>query len=186
MQKVAFKMSNGNKNKTLYAVMAALFTALMAVFAQIQIPTPFFPLTLQTFAVALCGYTLGVKYSLFSVLAYMLLGVCGAPVFSSFCGGAHHFTDPQGGFLIAFPVLAVFCALSYKFKKPIQKIGIGVLGVVLMYICGVIYFVFITDIKSPLVTTLVFMGTFIKDIFLCCFGFYISKILRKRVLKDGT
>lgn len=179
-------MANDTKNKTLYAVMSALFTALMAVFAQIQIPTPFFPLTLQVFAVALCGYTLGVKYSLFSVLAYMLLGLCGAPVFSSFCGGPHHFTDPQGGFLIAFPVLALFCALSHKIKGDIKKIGFGIFGVACMYICGVIYFVFITNIKSPIVTTLVFIGTFIKDIFLCSFGFYISRILKKRVLKNGT
>ncbi len=179
-------MANNTKNKTLYAVMAALFTALMAVFAQIQIPTPFYPLTLQTFAVALCGYTLGVKYSLFSVLAYMLLGVCGAPVFSSFCGGPHHFTDPQGGFLIAFPILALFCALSQKLKKPIEKIALGVLGVLIMYISGSIHFMVVTNVKSLTVTILMFFGTFIKDVFLVSFGYYVSKILIKRLLKNGT
>ncbi|MBR6533122.1 MAG: biotin transporter BioY [Clostridia bacterium] len=174
------------KNKTLLPILAALFTALMAVFAQIQIPTPFFPLTLQTFAVALCGYTLGVKYSLFSVLAYMLLGVCGAPVFSSFCGGPHHFTDPQGGFLIAFPVLTLFCALAYKFKKPIQKIGLGIAGVAIMYVCGAIHFMLVTNIKSITVIVLMFFGTFIKDILLVFFGFYISRIVKKRIFKNGT
>ncbi len=179
-------MSNNTKNKTLYGVIAALFTALTAVFAQIQIPTPFFPLTFQVFAVALCGYTLGVKYSLFSVLAYMLLGVCGAPVFSSFCGGPHHFTDPQGGFLIAFPILAVFCALSIKFKKTVGKIGLGIFGVAVTYILGVVHFMLVTNISSATVTALVFFGTFIKDIFLVWFAYYISKILKKRILKNGT
>lgn len=179
-------MVNDNRNKTSKAVLAALFTALMAVFAQIQIPTPFFPITLQTFAVALCGYTLGVKYSFISVLAYMLLGVCGAPVFSSFCGGAHHFTDPQGGFLIAFPVLTLFCALSNKFKKSIQKIAFGILGVMIMYVCGAVHFMLVTKVESIIVTVLMFFGTFIKDILLVFFAFYISGILNRRILKNGT
>jgi len=179
-------MSKNIKNKTLYAVLAALFTALIAVFAQFQIPTPFFPLTLQTFAVALCGYTLGAKYSLFSVLAYMLLGLCGAPVFSSFCGGAHHFTDPQGGFLIAFPILAVFCALSHKLKRPIQKIGLGILGVAVMYVFGAVHFIAVTGIKSIAATVLMFFATFVKDVLLVLFGFYVSKILNRRILKNGT
>ena len=101
------------KNRTIYMILAALFTALMAVFAQIQIPTPFFPITLQTFAIAICGYTLGVKFSLFSVFAYILLGVAGAPVFSGFCGGFHHISGPAGGFVIGFPFLVLFCASTF-------------------------------------------------------------------------
>lgn len=174
------------KNKTLLPILAALFTALMAVFAQIQIPTPFFPITLQTFAVALCGYTLGVKYSLFSVLAYILLGIAGAPTFSGFCGGFHHISGPQGGFVIAFPILAIFCALSFKLNKPLQKIAVGIVGVVIMFIFGIIHFMIVTDIQSFTAAVLMLAGVFVKDILLCVFSFYVSVMLRKRILKNGT
>ncbi len=179
-------MENSRNNKTLLPIIAALFTALMAVFAQIQIPTPFFPVTLQTFAIALCGYTLGVKYSLMSVLAYILLGVVGAPVFSGFCGGLHHITGPQGGFVIAFPLLALFCALCFKLKKRTQKILFGILGVFVMFVFGIIHFMLVTDMKSLLATALMFAWVFIKDILLCIFAFYVSDLLKKRVLKNSS
>lgn len=180
-------MKQKNKDTTISLIMAALFTALMAVFAQIQIPTFIsVPITLQTFAIALCGYTMGVKYSLLSTLAYILLGVCGAPTFSGFCGGTHHLTDPQGGFVIAFPLFALFCALSFKFKKKLPKIGIGILGVVVMYIFGIAYFMFVTDVKSITAPLILFGGVFVKDILICIFAFYISEILKKRVLKSAT
>ena len=166
------------KIKTIYMVLAALFTATMAVFAQIQIPTPFFPITLQTFAIAICGYALGVKYSLFSVFAYILLGVAGAPVFSGFCGGFHHISGPAGGFVIGFPFLALFCALSCKFKNKWKQILIGIIGVVTMYAFGIIHFMVFTNVKTFGITLLMFMGTFIKDIVLCVSAFYISKTIK--------
>ncbi len=55
-------MNERRKSETFSLILAALFAAVIAVCAQIQIPTPFFTITLQTFAVALCGYTLGAKY----------------------------------------------------------------------------------------------------------------------------
>ena len=54
-------MKENTRKRTVNLVLAALFTAVTAVLSQTAIPTPFdVPLTLQTFAVALCGYTLGI------------------------------------------------------------------------------------------------------------------------------
>jgi len=48
--------------KNFYLVITALMTATFAVMAQIVIPMPIgIPFTLQTFAVCLSGYLLGVK-----------------------------------------------------------------------------------------------------------------------------
>lgn len=177
-------MRKKKKDDITAIVLSALFTAIIAVCAQIQIPTPFFTITLQTFAVALCGYTSGVKYSLLSVVAYILLGIAGAPVFSGFCGGFHDIVEPQGGFIIAFPILAVLCGLSFKFKKDLQKIGIGIIGVMVTYVIGVSYFVFMaTDKNSFGAAALLFFGVFIKDIVLCVVSFYFSRVIRKRLTK---
>ena len=64
------------KKRILNITFAALFTAITAALSQAAIPTPFgVPLTLQTFAVALCGYVLGIKWGLASIITYILLGV---------------------------------------------------------------------------------------------------------------
>lgn len=180
-------MPRTQKEKTFLLIMAALFTAVIAVCAQIQIPTPFFTLTLQVFAVALCGYTLGVKYSLLSVVSYILLGIAGAPIFTGFCGGFHDIVEPQGGFIIAFPILAAACGLSHKFKKNRRRILLGFAGVSVTYLFGVLYFVFVFGThKSLSVALLLFLGTYVKDLVSCAAALYISKVIRKRIIKNGV
>lgn len=170
------------KQKTVNLIFCAFFTAIISVCAQILIPTPFFPITLQTFGIALCGYTLGTKNSSLSVLAYILLGVLGAPVFSGFCGGFHHITDPGGGFVVGFLPLAAFCGMSLNLRGNLKKIFIGLTGVVIMYCFGMAYFCAITktSILGPVVFA--FVGVFIKDILVLVLAFYLSNIIRKRIM----
>ena len=67
----------------------AVFAAALAVMSQISIPMPSgVPITLQTFALALIGYSLGAKRGAMAVLVYLLLGAVGVPVFANFHGGA--------------------------------------------------------------------------------------------------
>ena len=65
----------------------AVFTALCAVCAQIQIPLPMVPINLALFAVHLAGALLGAKRGVAAVAAYVMLGALGAPVFAGFAGG---------------------------------------------------------------------------------------------------
>ncbi len=171
------------KQKTVNLIFCALFTAVIAVCAQIVIPTPFFPITLQAFGIALCGYTLGVKNSAFSVTAYLLLGILGAPIFSGFCGGFHHITDAGGGFVVGFLPLALFCGATLKSKGNAKKLLFGILGVVVMYAFGILYFCYLTGSKifSPVI--FLFAGTFIKDILSLVLALYMSKIIRRTYLK---
>ena len=61
----------------------AVFTAIIAVLAQISIPMPGgVPMTMQTFAVPLAGIVLGAKRGTISTLIYVLLGFIGVPVFA--------------------------------------------------------------------------------------------------------
>lgn len=178
-------MEKTQKNETVSCVLAALFTALIAVLAQIPPTTHEFPITLQTFAIALCGYTLSVKYSLFSIVSYILLGAVGAPVFSGLCGGLHHITGPAGGFIIAFPIFVVLCAVSSRFKPFIVKIAFGVLGLLLLYSLGVLWFSFIT--KNPLWMAIVmYAPVLLKDVISTVFALYFSVLIKKRVLKKSA
>ena len=73
---------NSNREKITNIVMVGVFAAVLAVLSQISFPLPSgIPVTLQTFAVALCGYALGCKRGTLAVLVYIVLGAVGLPVF---------------------------------------------------------------------------------------------------------
>ncbi len=168
------------KNKNIWLIFSSLFTALICIFSQISIPTPIMPITLQTFAISLLGFTLPIKYSLFSVLAYILLGGIGVPVFSNFSGGFHHLVGQNGGFIFGFIVLSLFCSISAKFETDFKRLCFGFLGIIIMTVCGIFYFCFFTHTKILSLVNLIFVFMFLKDIFLCFLAYFISKYIKKR------
>lgn len=173
------KIKTTKKTKSL--LFASLFTTLICVLAQISIPTPICSVTLQAFAVALCGYFFNYKLSFLVILSYILLGVVGAPVFSGFSGGIHHLLGPNGGFIFGFLPLALFCSFSKTKKSSFAKISFGVFGLFICYSFGIIYFLALT--KTPFLNyfNLLFLILFFKDIFLCAVAFKISEILKKHI-----
>ena len=80
------------RSKTI--VLTGMMAAILAVLSQISIPLPSgVPITMQTFAVALAGFTLGIWQGSASVLIYLLLGLIGVPVFAGFSGGPGSFVS---------------------------------------------------------------------------------------------
>ena len=76
------------KISTKTIVTVGMFTAVLSVLSILTIPMPTgVPVTLQTFAMALCGYVLGWKKGTSSTLIYILLGTVGVPVFAGMTGG---------------------------------------------------------------------------------------------------
>lgn len=87
----------------------AVFTALIAVGAWIAIPTPArIDFNLQTLGVFLAVGMLGGKRGTLAILAYLLLGLVGAPVFSGFSGGPGALLTPSGGYLVGFLFTGLF------------------------------------------------------------------------------
>ena len=96
--------------KTRDMALIALFAALIAICAWISIPAPV-PFTLQTMAVFLAVGLLGGKRGTIAVAVYIMLGAVGLPVFSGFNGGIGALLGPTGGYLIAYPLMALLIAL---------------------------------------------------------------------------
>lgn len=99
-------------SKTLDLCLIALFTAVIAVVSQFNIPLPGgVPMTLQTFIIPVAGIVLGSRRGLISTLIYVLLGAAGIPVFTGLTGGLGKIIGVTGGFIISFPFIALSAGL---------------------------------------------------------------------------
>lgn len=130
-----------------------IFSAIIAIFAQISIPMPYgVPMTLQTFAIPFAGIVLGVKRGTFAAVIYVLLGAAGMPVFAGFSGGPGIVFGPTGGFILSFPVMALTAGIWAE-KKNKMWLAFGlILGSFINYACGTI--VFMAVMSSSLQTAL--------------------------------
>ncbi|MFI3253243.1 MAG: biotin transporter BioY [Eubacteriales bacterium] len=126
--------------KTKELTYGALCTAMMAACSWITIPTATAPFTMQTFAVFFTLFFLGGKDGTRSVLAYLLLGAMGAPVFAGFTGGLGILLGSTGGYLIGFLGIAMLYWMA-KPKGEIMSVAVMILGLCLCYLFGTVQFV---------------------------------------------
>ena len=75
-------------------MLMGLFVALMIISSYIVIPIGPVPITLQTFVVLLSGILLGPKMGPLSIIAWIILGCVGLPVFNQGQGGAVMLVGP--------------------------------------------------------------------------------------------
>ncbi|MGI6279875.1 MAG: biotin transporter BioY [Acutalibacteraceae bacterium] len=158
---------------------AALFTALVCVMSQISFQTPTVPVTLQTFGVALCGYTLRPKWALSSIAAYIAIGAFGLPVFSSFRGGMQVIAGPTGGFIIGFLFLALGCSCFSLHEKRMVAIISGTVGMLICHLLGATQYSIVTGnsfLTALLTASLPFL---IKDVLSVTAAYFLSVYILK-------
>lgn len=162
----------------------AMFTAVIAILAQISIPLPLgVPMTMQTFAITLAAVVLGAKFSTYSTLIYLLLGAVGVPVLANFSAGLDKFVGPTGGFLISFPIMAFIIGYGAEHKDMFKGAYVVflIVGTVVNYVIGVAMFCVLT--KSSVATgisacVIPFIPTaIIKAVLASYVGFLIKKRL---------
>ena len=126
----------------------ALCVALIAVCSWISIPINTVPVTLQTFGVLVVVGILGLQRGVVSVIAYILLGIIGLPVFSGFSGGISKFTPNSetgatGGYILGFILLAVVMgSLMEWIKKVKDKEKYNLLFILSMILGDIVCFAF--------------------------------------------
>lgn len=106
--------------------LVATFAALIAVCSVV----PGFSLgpaaiTLQTFAILLCGAVLGAARGFLAVLLYLAVGAIGLPVFSGGAAGLAPFAGPTVGYLISFPFAAWLTGFIVE-RLPRKKIATSI------------------------------------------------------------
>lgn len=167
----------------------ALFTALIAIGAFIQIPMPMGDyFTLQFFFILLAGILLGSRLGSVSVILYVLIGLMGIPIFAA-GGGIAYVLRPSFGYLLGFIITAFMtgyiCEKStfIGFKKYALAVSIGL---VCTYVIGILYKFLILNyyVGEPVSLILVLLSSFPVDIpgdiFLCCVAIVTAKRLEPR------
>lgn len=148
--------------KTQTLLCCGLFTALITVGAFIKIPVPVVPFTLQYFFTMTAGLLLGPVKGALAVISYMILGLCGLPVFSE-GGGIWYVFKPSFGYIIGF-VIGTFVTgiIGRKKHNMANYLLANFAGLAVVYSIGMIYYYVICNyvINTPIA---------VKPLFIYCF-----------------
>ena len=137
----------------------ALFTAITVILSQIIIVLPFtpVPISFSVVAVLITGLLLPPRHAVLVQVCYLLLGSIGLPVFGKFHGGVQVLVGPTGGFLMAYPLVALLIAYGMNTTESIEReslrskrflyakaTAVLCLALLLLYTGGVVWFVLMT------------------------------------------
>lgn len=128
-----------NHSKTLNLVHIAMFSALMAIGANISsfLIIGGVPITLQTFFAILAGLLLGSRMGAISMVVYAFIGLAGVPVFAGFSGGMDTLISPTFGFIVSFVFIALAAGLiAEKFPSRKGFVVAALVGLVVNYVIG--------------------------------------------------
>lgn len=135
------KKNNLSNSNLTELIITALFTAILAVSAQIIIPNAV-PFTLQSLGVFLASAILGWKKGVLSVVIYVMVGAIGLPVFSGFQGGMGVLLGVTGGYIWGFiPTAFIVGIMCEKLgRKKLVLILSMVIGLIMCYILGTVWY----------------------------------------------
>jgi len=138
----------------------ALFAAVMAVSAYIRIPLGVVPLTLQSTAVLIAGYTLGPVQGAAAAILYTAVGLAGLPVFAS-GGGPAYVLSPTFGYILGFTVCAWMTGFLARFNRRNSTMTAYLIMVACLsgiYLPGVLWLIaamhWIAAVPTPVMTLL--------------------------------
>ncbi len=168
-------------------VFTGMFTAIICILAQISIPTQPIPFTFALLAIFLTGALLSPRYAFLAVLAYLLLGAFGVPVFAGMKGGLQQLTGYTGGYLAAYPIMALVTSLFYKYckKYKIPALAIGMLlSLIICYLIGTLWFTSLTEYTFFASLTMCVFPFLLFDLIKIALAISFSTVIRKTVFKN--
>lgn len=115
-------------------------TILLTISSKVQVPFWPIPMTMQTFIVFIIGMSYGSKLAFGTMVAYLLEGAFGLPVFAK-GGGILYLIGPTAGYLygmaIAAGVIGLFAELGYNqsYTKSLLSLITGTFIIFLLGVC---------------------------------------------------
>ncbi|WP_085506564.1 biotin transporter BioY [Thalassobacillus devorans] len=139
---------NRQSKKLRVIINCAIFAAITAIFAQIEIPLPVVPISGQTLAVGLTATILGSRQGAIAMIGYAALGAVGVPVFAGFKGGAQVLVGPTGGYIIGFVAAAFITGYileQTKFNLTMAMIA-NTAGMIVTLLFGMVQLKLVLDL----------------------------------------
>jgi biotin transport system substrate-specific component len=137
------------------AALVAVFSAFVALTAQVEIPLWPVPITLQTLGVLFTGAVLGSWRGALALLLYLAEGAIGLPVFAGGASGVAYMLGPTGGYLVGFVVAAGMLGWLAERgwdRRPVRTALAMVVGNFVLYVFGVSWLaVYLGDLQTALV-----------------------------------
>ena len=160
-------------------------TALLCVSGMLAIPVPFShtALTLQVFAVILTAIILSPKKAFFAVLAYLLIGFIGVPVFSGMTGGFQCLFTVSGGFLVSFIVAVPLVSACKGIRLATHIVSAVFVGIPVIYVISTLYNMLVigfSSVAETLTVTLPFLPfDIVKSVAAGVIGHCINRTLSR-------
>lgn len=137
---VPIRVSERLYNRARHLVLILLGTGLIALTAQIYIPTQPVPFTGQTFGVLLTAGALGFRRGLLATLLYVALGAIGLPIFAEGKHGVEWLVGATGGYLVGFVLASAIVGRLAELgwdRNVVGSVGAMVIGSAAIYAVGV-------------------------------------------------
>ena len=129
------------------------------------------PITLQSLLVVFLPILLGWRVGVAAVVAYLVIGGLGAPVFSYGTYGWDRFTGSSGGFLLAFPIAGLLAGYAMEQFENTKSVLIGALllfaGQFIILGLGLFWYRAIIPVEESMLASVerLLPGLFIKTAF---------------------
>lgn len=145
------------------------------------------PVSLGLLAVFFTGAALPKKDALFSQVLYLLLVIAGLPFYSGFLGGMQVVTAMTGGFVIAYPLVAVIVSLSVeRFGRGFWQYLFAMTGSLLAYFAlGFGQLLAVSGMGIPAAFSMAVKPFLLPDLCIALAGAAICWIVRKAASKMG-
>lgn len=142
MESMTPSRRGGTADKTRNLTKMALLVALLSISAYISFPLPFTPVmvTALTIIVNLTAFILKPREAFLVLLAWMVLGAAGVPVFVGGTAGIGRLIGPTGGFILSFLLAGWLISRLRGDSNSFGKLaGLGIfVGMPVIYIGGCI------------------------------------------------
>lgn len=177
-------MEAAKKRTTFNIVMAGLSAALLCIAGPFAIPIPFspVPISMLPLAIYIIAFLIDWKLCGLSTVIYLLLGTVGLPVFSGFSGGLAKLAGPTGGYLIGFIFTALICGFFItKFDKIYMYVTGMVLGLIVAYLFGTVWFTFQQNTNFTAALSLCVIPYLPGDALKIIIAVLVGPVLKKRI-----
>ena len=174
------------QSKVYHLTSTALMAAVICVLGPLSIPIGVVPISFSSLAIFLALYAIGMKYGIISYAVYLLIGLCGVPVFSGFSGGPAKLFGPTGGYLIGFIFMAVISGWfidRYLEKRMMCLLGM-ILGTLVLYLFGTVWLAYQAELSFMAALAAGVIPFIVGDLAKIGIALFVGPQIRKRLVRN--